>query len=112
MNTASMWVNGWGCIGGVFVATCTQMDDLYEGVYLFCGEATSGDLLFPGVAEFFTLLHIPMTIFHPYTPNPQTDLFTSSLSVHAGPAPPTPPHTLHPPPSNTCIQTYICSCCK
>lgn len=64
-----------------------QMDDLYGGVYLFCGEATSGDLLFPGVAEFFTLLHIPGTIFHPHTPNPQTDLFTGSPPVHIYPIP-------------------------
>lgn len=59
-----------------------QMDDLCEGVYLFCGQATSGDLLFPGVAEFFTLLHILGTIFHPHTPGPQTDLFTDSHPVN------------------------------
>ena len=83
------------CVGDVLGASfprlIVQMDDLYRGVYLFCGEATSGDLLFPGVAEFFTLLYIPGTIFHPHTPNPQTDLFTSSLPVHA-------------PASNTCIH--------
>lgn len=79
------------CIGDVLGASLlrliVQMDDLYRGVYLFCGEATSGDLLFPGVAEFFTLLHIPGTIFHPHTPNPQTDLFTGSLPVHIHPLP-------------------------
>lgn len=75
-----------GCVGDVLGASLrrliVQMDDLYGGVYLFCGEVTSGDLLFPGVAEFFTLLHIPGTIFHPHTPNPQTGLFTGSLPVH------------------------------
>lgn len=79
------------CVGDVLGASLlrliVQMDDLYRGVYLFCGEATSGDLLFPGVAEFFTLLHIPGTIFHPHTPNPQTDLFTGSLPVHIYPLP-------------------------
>lgn len=74
------------------------MDDLYRGVYLFYGKATSGDLLFPGVAEFFTLLHIPGTIFHPYTPNPQTDLFTGSPRVH------TYPHF------NACIRTATDTC--
>lgn len=69
-------------LGASLLRLIVQMDDLYRGVYLFCGEATSGDLLFPGVAEFFTLLHIPGTIFHPHTPNPQTDLFTGSLPVH------------------------------
>lgn len=79
------------CVGDVLGASLlrliVQMDDLYRGVYLFCGVATSGDLLFPGVAEFFTLLHIPGTIFHPHTPNPQTDLFTDSLPVHIHPLP-------------------------
>lgn len=83
------WVHAPGYVGDVLGASLlqliVQMDDLYAGVYLFCGEATSGDLLFPGVAEFFTLLHIPGTIFHPRTPNPQTDLFTGSLPVHIHP---------------------------
>lgn len=78
-----------GCVQDVLGASLlrliVQMDDLYGGVYLFCSEATSGDLLFPGVAEFFTLLHIPGTIFHPHTPNPQTDLFTGFLPVHIHP---------------------------
>lgn len=74
-------------LGASLLRLIVQMDDLYGGVYLFCGEATSGDLLFPGVAEFFTLLHIPGTIFHPHTPNPQTDLFTGSLPVHIHPLP-------------------------
>lgn len=81
-------------LGASLLQLIVQMDDLYRGVYLFCGEGTSGDLLFPGVAEFFTLLHIPGTIFHPHTHNPQTDLFTGSLPVH-----------IHPPPPNTCILT-------
>lgn len=93
---AAVWVGVVGacvdmCVGDVLGASLlrliVQMDDLYGGVYLFCGEATSGDLLFPGVAEFFTLLHIPGTIFHPRTPNPQTDLFTGSLPVHTYPLP-------------------------
>lgn len=74
-------------LGASLLRLIVQMDDLYGGVYLFCGKATSGDLLFPGVAEFFTLLHIPGTIFHPHTPNPQTDLFTGSLPVHIYPLP-------------------------
>ncbi len=86
-----MCVRELGCVGDVLGASLlrltVQMDDLYGGVYLFCGEATSGDLLFPGVAEFFTLLHIPRTIFHPHTPNPQTDLFTGSPPVHIHPLP-------------------------
>src|SRR4029434_7546689 len=45
------------------------MDGWYGPVYLFCCRATQGDLLFPGVPEFFTLLHILGTIFHP--PHPQ-----------------------------------------
>lgn len=91
------WANVWTCVcvlvcvrdvlGASLLRLIVQMDDLYGGVYLFCGEATSGDLLFPGVAEFFTLLHIPGTIFHPHTPNPQTDLFTGSLPVHIHPLP-------------------------
>ena len=86
-----VWTCVCVCVGDVLGASLlrliVQMDDLYGGVYLFCGEATSGDLLFPGVAEFFTLLHIPGTIFHPRTPNPQTDLFTDSLAVHIYPLP-------------------------
>ena len=71
------------CVGEVLGASVlrliVQMDDLYQPVYLFCGKATTGDLLFPGVAEFFTLLHIVGTIFHLRTPpDPQTDLFTDS----------------------------------
>lgn len=86
------------CVGDVLGASLLrlvpQMDDSYGGVYLFCGEATSGDLLFPGVAEFFTLLHIPGTIFHPHSLNPRTDLFTGSSPVP-------------PPPPNTCMHTHI-----
>lgn len=64
-----------------------QMDDLNWGVYLFCGTATWGDLLFPSVAVFFTLLHIPGTIFHPRTPNPQTDLFSDPACTYIPPFP-------------------------
>lgn len=74
------------CDGDVLGASLqrlmVQMDDLNGGVYLFCGAATWGDLLFPGVAEFFTLLHIPGTIFHPRTPNPQTDLFSDPACTY------------------------------
>lgn len=96
------------CAGDVLGASLLwlidQMDDLYRGVYLFCDGVTSGDLLFPGVAEFFTLLHIPGTIFHPHTPNPQTDLFTDSLLVHINPFPTHAYPLLH-----TCT-VHVCTC--
>lgn len=91
-------------LGASLLQLIVQMDDLYRGVYLFCGEGTSGDLLFPGVAEFFTLLHIPGTIFHPHTHNPQTDLFTGSLPVHIHPPPPTHAYLL----LHTHTHTYSC----
>lgn len=93
-------------LGASLLQLIVQMDDLYRGVYLFCGEGTSGDLLFPGVAEFFTLLHIPGTIFHPHTHNPQTDLFTGSLPVHIHP--PQHMHTYCYTHTHTHILLHIC----
>lgn len=92
------------CDGDVLGASLrrlvVQMDDLYGGVYLFCGTATWGDLLFPSVADFFTLLHIPGTIFHPCTPNPPTDLFTDPACTYI-------PPFQH---KNACCQRLIDSC--
>lgn len=93
------------CDGDVLGASLrrlvVQMDDLNRGVYLFCGAATWGDLLFPCVAEFFTLLHIPETIFHPRTPNPQTDLFTDPACTYI---PPFPTHACMLPQTRTLMQ--------
>lgn len=88
-------------LGASLQRIMVQMDDLNGGVYLFCGAATWGDLLFPGVADFFTLLHIPGTIFHPCTPNPQTDLFSDPASIYI---PPFPTHARMLPQTRTLMQ--------
>lgn len=88
-------------LGASLLRLMVQMDDLNGGVYLFCGAATWGDLLFPGVAEFFTLLHIPGTIIHPCTPNPQTDLFSDPACTYI---PPFPTHAHMLPQTRTLMQ--------